>query len=34
MKKSIKNILNWILWITGLVAVAVLIYGIIRLIVK
>jgi len=30
MKKETKKILNWILWILGLIAVAILIYDIVQ----
>lgn len=34
MKKETRNILNWILWILGLIAIGVLVYGIIKILVK
>jgi len=30
VKNKTKNILNWVLWILGLIAVAILVYGIIQ----
>jgi hypothetical protein len=34
MKNKTKNILNWILWILGIIAVGILLYGIIKILLK